>query len=232
MDNIYRIGQVVDNNDPKKLGRVKVRIFPEFDTLEENSLPWADPMNYDDICLPGQNVGVFRIPEVNSFIVVRIDTTWQNFLYSGRTPNRDRTGVVEGILEDLSSKIDTAPEYPQPLHLMRTKDGTIAYHNTDTGELGIVNAKGVHLNYDKDGNFVLGVKDGFKFTITADGSMSLTGGQNEGGPLVFFNPLKEILEKLLDHIHVAPNGPTTAAQESNGTPLSSLKSKINEMETK
>ena len=227
---INRIAQVVDNKDPETLGRVKVRIYPEFETLEESSLPWAEPMNETDICLPGENVGVFRIPEVNSFIVVEVDPTWQEFHYSGRTPNRKREGVYKGIVDDLSGKVDVDTTSPQPLHLMRGKDGVIAYHNTDTGEIGLVSRNGIYALFNSEGNIELGSKDGSKLTF--DGTTLSFEGKTNSGTIALFDSLKEILEKLLSHNHVAPNGPTTPAQESNGTPLSSLKSKLNEMEAK
>lgn len=227
---LNRIAQVVDNRDPESLGRVKVRIFPEFETLEENALPWAEPMNEDDSCMPGENVGTFRIPEENSFIVVEIDSTWQEFHYSGRTPNRKREGVYQNIVNDLTGKVDVDATAPQPLHLMRSKDGVIAYHNTDTGEMGIVGKNGTFVSFDSDGNVVLGSNG--KSKLTFDGTTLTFEGATNSGTIALFDSLKEILEKLLSHNHVAPNGPTTPAQESNGTPLSSLKSKLNEMEAK
>jgi hypothetical protein len=48
---------------------------------------------------------------------------------------------------------------------------------------------------------------------------------------VLFSPLKEILEKLLDHNHIAPTGPTMPAQESSGAPLSALKSRLENMKS-
>lgn len=235
MPDIKRIGLVIDNNDPDKLGRVKVRIFPEFDTLEENSLPWADPMNDDDICIPSDSsgVGTFRIPEKDSYIVVLIDPTWQNFRYSGVTPNRKRTDVITNITDNLSNLIDNVDTtYPQPLYLMRTKDGTIAYHNTENGEMGIVSKNGIYLRYDSEGTFEMGSKDGSKLSLDTQGNLNFSGSTNGDSALVLYEPLKDILEKLLDHVHVAPNGPTTAAQESNGTPLSSLKGDLEKMVSK
>ena len=37
------IGVVADNNDPKKLGRVKV-LIPLFQDMNPNELPWAYPL--------------------------------------------------------------------------------------------------------------------------------------------------------------------------------------------
>tara|TARA_B100001093_G_scaffold479631_1_gene508808 strand:+ start:37 stop:678 length:642 start_codon:yes stop_codon:yes gene_type:complete len=35
------LGKVVDVNDPKKIGRVKVKVFGVYDNIEDKDLPWA-----------------------------------------------------------------------------------------------------------------------------------------------------------------------------------------------
>ena len=37
------VGVVEDNNDPKKLGRVKVRVLDVFDNTKLEDIPWANP---------------------------------------------------------------------------------------------------------------------------------------------------------------------------------------------
>ena len=230
---IRRIAKIEDNKDPKEFGRVKARIFPEFESLDVESLPWATPFIEGDVCIPGENTGFFNIPEIGSYVIVLIDPTWQEFRYTGISPARERTDLATNIAEELSNFVeDVDATYPQPLYLLRTKDGAIAYHNTDNGEMGIVNSNGIFLRYDSSGNFIMGSKDGSKMTLGTDGTLKFSGKTNGDSSLVLFEPLKEVLEKLLNHIHVAPNGPTTAAQEENGTPLSTLKGNLQEMESK
>lgn len=70
LDRIFHFGQVISNNDPKNLNRIKIRI-PEIDdalyvnkTKEEGdaSLPYALPISHRFV----------EIPEVNSIIIVAI----------------------------------------------------------------------------------------------------------------------------------------------------------------
>lgn len=226
---INRIAEVVNSQDPDQLGRVQVRIYPEFETLEGEALPWASPKHENDICIPGENVGTFRIPEIGSFLVVDIDPTWQNFLYSGVTPNRDRTDVILNISKELSSKADVDIVYPQPLYLMRTKDGTIAYHNTDTGELGIVSKGGIHVLFDKEGNFKVGIKNGFNLKVSSDGSLTYKGAVNPEGTLAYFKPLKEVLSAILTHTHTVEAAPGVTLPS---TELSVYSATLDTMETK
>jgi len=67
LDGIYR-GQVLDNDDSEKLGRIKVRIFSIFsEKIKAEHLPWAVP------AMPlfsgsGLDFGYFAVPEVDSFV--------------------------------------------------------------------------------------------------------------------------------------------------------------------
>lgn len=232
---LHRIAKVEDNNDPEQLGRIRARIYPEFESLDVQSLPWVSPKHENDICIPGENAGTFRIPEIGSFLVVDIDPTWQNFLYSGVTPNRDRTDVILNITQELSSKADVDIIYPQPLYLMRTKDGTIAYHNTDTGELGIVSKGGIHVLFDKEGNFKVGIKNGFNLKVSSDGALTYKGAVNLEGTLAYFKPLKEVLSALLSHVHQVTSAPgiSGAASDISQVPLSTIYSaQLDSIETK
>jgi hypothetical protein len=57
------IGVVEDNNDPKKIGRVKVRVINVFDDLELADIPWAKP--WKDL-----NGNDFNIPDKGKMVTV------------------------------------------------------------------------------------------------------------------------------------------------------------------
>jgi LAS superfamily LD-carboxypeptidase LdcB len=56
IDNKMYLGVVEDNNDPKHLGRVKVRVQSVFDSIPTQDIPWAMP--YKDV-----NGNQFSVPE-------------------------------------------------------------------------------------------------------------------------------------------------------------------------
>lgn len=58
-------GKVVDNQDPEKLGRIKVEIFGIFDNINSSILPWAVPA-FPLFVGSGSNFGSFSIPEKDS----------------------------------------------------------------------------------------------------------------------------------------------------------------------
>jgi hypothetical protein len=57
------IGVVEDNNDPKKLGRVKIKVLNVFDELKTEDLPWAKP--WKDL-----NGNSFNIPDIGKVVTV------------------------------------------------------------------------------------------------------------------------------------------------------------------
>jgi hypothetical protein len=57
------IGPVVDNNDPEKIGRVRVRVMDVFDNLKDEDIPWASP--WKDL-----NGNQFNIPDKGKVVTV------------------------------------------------------------------------------------------------------------------------------------------------------------------
>lgn len=60
------IGEVVDVDDPKKLGRLKVRVPSAYGSIPVEDLPWAEPQ----FPYGSQNKGIFFIPDVGSLVSV------------------------------------------------------------------------------------------------------------------------------------------------------------------
>jgi hypothetical protein len=60
------LGEVVDNVDPDKLGRCRVRVFGKFDLLEIESIPWATPMNRI-------MTGSWHVPNIGEVVSIRFD---------------------------------------------------------------------------------------------------------------------------------------------------------------
>ena len=72
------IGVVEDNQDPDKLGRVKIRVMDIFDDIEVEDIPWAMP--WKDL-----NGNSFNVPEKGKVLIVIFENGDQNkpeFIYS------------------------------------------------------------------------------------------------------------------------------------------------------
>lgn len=57
------IGQVVKNDDPKRLGRVKIKVLDIFDNMKVEDIPWASP--WKDL-----NGNQFNIPDIGKILTV------------------------------------------------------------------------------------------------------------------------------------------------------------------
>lgn len=60
------VGFVEDNNDPEKIGRIKIRVMDVFDEMEIEDIPWAMP--WKDL-----NGNSFNVPEVGKVVMVVFD---------------------------------------------------------------------------------------------------------------------------------------------------------------
>ena len=64
--NGHWLGEVVDNKDPLKNGRCRVRIFGKFDSLPNDSIPWSSAGNRSA-------VGQHTVPNIGEIVEVTFD---------------------------------------------------------------------------------------------------------------------------------------------------------------
>jgi len=66
------LGEVVDVDDPLKIGRAKVRVYGKFDSLEVADIPWCSPANSWS---GGSNSGggAFSVPKKGSIVAVQFN---------------------------------------------------------------------------------------------------------------------------------------------------------------
>lgn len=68
LDNSY-IGKVVDNKDPDKIGRCKIKVFGLFDEVADDDLPWA----IGEQGFVGSLVGSFIVPPIGCIVSVSFE---------------------------------------------------------------------------------------------------------------------------------------------------------------
>lgn len=123
-------GVVIDNDDPEKLGRVKIRIYTLYDNIPQESIPWAVP----DITFIGSTVGNFIVPENNTILRGYFDMgDIQKPIYDSIAYNIDH-------LND--SEVDYTEDYPHKMTLLETDQGDYLTLNRKTGELAFIHRTG------------------------------------------------------------------------------------------
>jgi len=157
-------GIVVDNNDPDKIGRCRIRVFGVFDndTIKVEDLPWASPEHG----FVGSKVGSFVVPPVDTLVRVYFDNDdLYAPVYTSKVVNTSQ--IPQDIQED----------YPNTLIMFETDKGDYVRINTVTLETEYRHASGLLVNFDGKGNLKIDstgseVEEG-KLDITVKGDVSL-----------------------------------------------------------
>ena len=131
-------GKVINNNDPLKLGRCRIRVYGLFDdTIPDGELPWAMP----DMQFIGSKVGSFVVPPVDAIVCVYFD---KGDIYCPRYT----TKVVDKA--NLPTQRNT--NYPDNMVLWETDDGDYFTVNRQTKEITISHNSGSKITMKIDGS--------------------------------------------------------------------------------
>lgn len=166
-NSVMSLALVIDDNDPKKLSRVKVRLLPGMKDISEADLPWAEPINY--LLGHGDSTGEHRPPEIGTQIFVIVTKRGTNFYYT-------HDAYVEGfaVYEQFPSVSQIGTQtYPQPRFKLY-KDGSVHFINTDTGEQGFVTSTGTTVVVDSSGAVIVDNGSG-DFELKSSGQFSVNG---------------------------------------------------------
>jgi hypothetical protein len=169
------IGNVVDNNDPKKLGRVKVQISPYAD-LSVEAIPWASPF----LASHGnsQDYGGINIPEIGS--QVRVTFPSKDFTapyYSGAELNETtRTTFFDDDYPHTYGYKDSVGNFVK----INKERGTAQIQHSSTtnmqvspdGSIKVGLAGGAYFIFDNENNFELNIGT-LDISGSADGSLSV-----------------------------------------------------------
>jgi hypothetical protein len=67
------LGEVVDIEDPQKIGRIKVKVYGKFDQIPTEDIPWAYPAN-NTTASSASGGGFFSVPKLGSIVSIRFDS--------------------------------------------------------------------------------------------------------------------------------------------------------------
>ena len=201
------LGEVMENADPKNLGRCRVKVFGKFDQLPTDAIPWATPMTRD-------HVGAHAIPNIGTIVAVRFDN---GNLYHPEYwfQINQSTALKEDILDQSNAAQDVVSLVYDEIRNIRI------YHSPEDG---LVISRGLGakerplIQIDENG-FIKITTDEKIFLDAGNVFLSNTGevSENEDEPVVRGASLQEWLETLLEdyqnHFHptgVGPSGPPAA----------------------
>lgn len=158
-------GQVVDNNDPDKNGRCRIRVFGVYgEEIVNNSLPWALP-DFDFI---GSKKGSFVVPPIDAIVKVYFDN---GDIYLPRYT----TKVV-----DLSNQSTLKDEdYPDTMVLFETDEGDYLTMNRKNGTFKFYHNSGNLIKMENNGDATLEIKNDFEQNIDGNDNLNVGGDLTE-----------------------------------------------------
>lgn len=151
VDNNRWTGYVIDNKDPKELGRVKVRIIGHYDDLDEATIPWATT----DINYLGSTYGNFVVPEIGTAVRGYFDHNdvhkpiYDSIAFHSTNPDKSKAKIG-------------GDDYPNIMILMQTDQGECLTLNRANGETKFTHRSGALLTISTGGNIDIasGTSDG------------------------------------------------------------------------
>jgi hypothetical protein len=157
-------GFVVDNKDPKKLGRVKVYIKGLIQDADKAKLPWCYPIMPPDS--GGRaNTSQFCVPEEKSEVVVTFpyDDIYHPF-YVGWWPNEKnmQTGLFDASYPEVYGRVDSNHQWTK----VDKKEKFTEFFS---------NIHGALIRIDKDGNFHINVPKSLIINVKKDLSFKVGG---------------------------------------------------------
>lgn len=167
---MYR-GTVMDNVDPTKLGRVKIKVYPMLSGVETTNLPWAIPAMALSIGA-GASYGNFSVPDIetNVWVFFEAGDIYQPVYFAEATDGK------KGLP---ASKDENYPE----TSVFKTKTGIQIKIDRKTGaeDIKIDHPSGASFEIMPDGNIILTtVKTGANVTVNVGkGNINLTSQNNE-----------------------------------------------------
>lgn len=185
------LGPVVDINDPRKEGRIKVRVFGKFDELEVEDIPWCEP-SFIHTGGSSSGGGNFSLPKIGTLVQVTFDN---GNIYQPMWTYQ--TKLSEELKEALSSDDDYQNSHSL-IYDTQTEPGPLKIWYTPTNGVKIEMATSV-INIKNDLSIIMNSDEG-KTVHIQKGSISI-GKENESDePAVLGLKNEDVLNRILDKI--------------------------------
>ena len=134
----YYNGKVINNEDPEKLGRCRIRVFGVYgNDIPDEDIPWALP----DFAFIGSTLGSFVVPPVDAIVKVYFDDK-----------NTYAPKYTTKVLDTNNMPTDIDDDYPNTMIFFETDEGDFFKINRKTLETTYHTASGVTILIDPKGN--------------------------------------------------------------------------------
>jgi len=130
--------KIVDNNDPGRLGRCKVRVFTEhYNTIKDDDLPWALP----DFGFVGSLKGSFIVPPVGTIVSVYFEKG-----------DRYLPRYINKVVDERNMPKNKDDDYPDNMIFYETDNGDTFEINRRRHTTTFTHSSGTKIHIDRLGN--------------------------------------------------------------------------------
>lgn len=200
-DSTY-IGVIEDNNDPKRLGRVKARVINIFEDIPTEDIPWASP--FKDL-----NGNEYNVPDIGKIVTI---------IFDQGNPYRPEYIFAEHYNNNLKSKIDklSSDDY---------KTFKSIFFDRKT-QIYTCESEGLKIDYKYNN---LNIKqDSINLNLKDNNSMLNLGDETSGQQAILGNNWLDWFDKFVDNLLGSNGGPYLGNLSSPVIPNPSMISVLQE----
>lgn len=156
------LGEVMDVEDPLKIGRVKIKVFGKFDTLEIEDIPWAYPAN-NISASSASGGGFFSVPKIGSIVSVKFD--------NGNIYHPEYS-FVQKISDEVKAEIENSYTNAHVIIYDTVTDGSLKIFFTE--EKGLMfDYKQTRVNIKPDNSLMIDNPNGDSIELKNDGNITV-----------------------------------------------------------
>jgi len=143
--NKFYVGKVVDNNDPERKYRCRIRVYGIYgDQIPDEDLPWA----IGDMGFVGSNIGSVVIPPIDAIVRVRFEN---GDIYS--------PVYISKVFDNNNQSFEVEENYPDKILFFETDNGDYFTIDRKTFETSYHTATGVLITVDAEGSVTVNTED-------------------------------------------------------------------------
>ena len=149
---------VIDILDEDNKGKIKVRVLPNLNDVDESLLPWAIP--FDSRC--SQNCLSMDLPEVGSTIRVLVDECWKRFFYLQNQYFYTFFDFTK--ISDKLSNLENIDTTYENIIFRLYQDNSLSFHNNLDSSHGYIHSNGSYIYIDSEGSIIASSEKDIKIT--------------------------------------------------------------------
>jgi hypothetical protein len=153
---LFREAEVISTKDPKELGRIQLKVFPELADVPEGDLPWCFPM------ASGPHDGDFSTPLEKQWVYCTVwNKYWSEISFLPWCMPDPKKPKFKDFKDDLIPEVTDYKGIPDVQHTVGSilEDGFVTFHDTKESQHGILHPSGTYVMINKDGEvFIKSVK--------------------------------------------------------------------------